>query len=161
MTVEKSQKNKLQQNADRVPHYGLRKLSVGVVSVLLSTMLYMGGASIVQADAVNSSGSTSDATQAETEKGKPTSSATQTTSGQVDNAIGESDQNNKNEAATETANQHCKNNGAVGDVNQSPKTGAQKPADQSNKNKVEQTSKLKIGGGTHFTSCAELRRIKA
>ena len=31
-----------QRQAQRVPHYGLRKLSVGVASVLLSTTLYMG-----------------------------------------------------------------------------------------------------------------------
>lgn len=31
-----------QRQAHRVPHYGLRKLSVGVASVLLSTTLYMG-----------------------------------------------------------------------------------------------------------------------
>ena len=39
-------KNNFQQHqqavADRVPHYGLRKLSIGVASVLLSTTLYMG-----------------------------------------------------------------------------------------------------------------------
>ena len=39
-------KNNFQQHqqavADRVPHYGIRKLSVGVASVLLSTTLYMG-----------------------------------------------------------------------------------------------------------------------
>ena len=33
---------KLCQDADRTPHYGLRKLSVGVASVLLSTTLYLG-----------------------------------------------------------------------------------------------------------------------
>ena len=32
---------KAQQDAKRVPHYGIRKLSIGVASVLLGTVFYM------------------------------------------------------------------------------------------------------------------------
>ena len=39
-----------QQEARRTPHYGLRKLSVGVASVLLSTTLYLGLNTNAQAD---------------------------------------------------------------------------------------------------------------
>ena len=42
MVSRNNQQWKRQQEAQRVPHYGLRKLSVGVASVLLSTTLYMG-----------------------------------------------------------------------------------------------------------------------
>lgn len=34
--------NKMQTNMERAPHFGIRKLSVGVASVLLSTTLYLG-----------------------------------------------------------------------------------------------------------------------
>ncbi|GAA3631266.1 hypothetical protein GCM10022297_08010 [Lactobacillus hamsteri] len=34
--------NKMQSNMERKPHYGIRKLGVGVASVLLSTTLYLG-----------------------------------------------------------------------------------------------------------------------
>lgn len=51
-------KNNFQQHqqavADRVPHYGIRKLSVGVASVLLGTTFYMGmSGNVVHADTVN------------------------------------------------------------------------------------------------------------
>ena len=42
MVSKNNQWQHLQVSAQRVPHYGLRKLSVGVASVLLSTTLYMG-----------------------------------------------------------------------------------------------------------------------
>ena len=42
MVSRNNQWQHLQASARRVPHYGLRKLSVGVASVLLSTTLYMG-----------------------------------------------------------------------------------------------------------------------
>ena len=35
LTGKKTLKNKLQQNADQVQHFGIRKLSIGVTSVLL------------------------------------------------------------------------------------------------------------------------------
>ncbi|WP_076461334.1 YSIRK-type signal peptide-containing protein [Limosilactobacillus caccae] len=50
MVSKNNQWNKMQQEADRVPHYGLRKLSVGVASVLLSTTLLFGMASTAHAD---------------------------------------------------------------------------------------------------------------
>lgn len=42
MVAKNNLKHQLAQTAQRVPHYGLRKLSVGVASVLLSTTLYLG-----------------------------------------------------------------------------------------------------------------------
>ena len=43
----------MEADAKRVPHYGLRKLGIGVASVLLGTTLYFGNAQAVQADTVN------------------------------------------------------------------------------------------------------------
>ncbi|WP_236160824.1 YSIRK-type signal peptide-containing protein, partial [Lactobacillus delbrueckii] len=41
-------------SADQTPHYSLRKLSVGVASVLLSTTLWMGAnGSVAHADTIN------------------------------------------------------------------------------------------------------------
>lgn len=45
-----SNNNKLTQMSDKRPHYGLRKLSVGVASVLLSTTVLMGMAETAHAD---------------------------------------------------------------------------------------------------------------
>ncbi|MBW0438086.1 YSIRK-type signal peptide-containing protein [Lactobacillus crispatus] len=49
-------KNKLQQNADQGQHFGIRKLSIGVTSVLLSTLFYVGAinTNTVQASTVDS-----------------------------------------------------------------------------------------------------------
>lgn len=50
--VSKNNRQILKQSgAKQTPHYGLRKLSIGVASVLLSTTLYM-GATTVYADTV-------------------------------------------------------------------------------------------------------------
>ena len=55
--------NKQEQDAKRVPHYGLRKLSVGVASVLLSTTLYVGVAAHADTlDTSNASATTEQAT---------------------------------------------------------------------------------------------------
>ncbi len=42
MLSKNNLRNKFQNDSKRVPHYGLRKLSVGLASVLLSTTLYFG-----------------------------------------------------------------------------------------------------------------------
>lgn len=42
MVSKNNFKKIMQDEAKRVPHYGLRKLSVGVASVLLSTTLFFG-----------------------------------------------------------------------------------------------------------------------
>ena len=44
---------RLQHEAQRRPHYGIRKLSVGVASVLLSTTFYLGMTSVAHADTAN------------------------------------------------------------------------------------------------------------
>ena len=49
MVSKNNSQNRIQQEAKRVPHYGLRKLSVGVASVLLGTSFYFGTATTVHA----------------------------------------------------------------------------------------------------------------
>ena len=56
---------KTQNEAKQVPHYGLRKLSIGVASVLLSTTLYFGVNA--QADVVSTGNSTNSVTTQEPE----------------------------------------------------------------------------------------------
>lgn len=68
---------KLYQDADRTPHYGLRKLSVGVASVLLSTTLYLGVNA--QADTVNQPVVTEDVTQSVTSNNSSNQQGTLTT----------------------------------------------------------------------------------
>lgn len=53
MVSKNNIQHKMEADAKRVPHYGLRKLGIGVASVLLGTTLYFGNARAVQADTVN------------------------------------------------------------------------------------------------------------
>ena len=54
---KKNIQHKLETDAKRVPHWGLRKLSVGVASVLLGTTIYFGaGSTVAHADTVESNG---------------------------------------------------------------------------------------------------------
>ena len=72
MVSKNNLKWKQQRDAQRVPHYGLRKLSVGVASVLLSTTLYMGATA--SADTVSEPSGEPTVTQ-------PTSAATGSSTG--------------------------------------------------------------------------------
>ena len=74
MVSKNNQYWKQQQDAQRVPHYGLRKLSVGVASVLLSTTLYMGVTA--HADTVTTPSEQPAVNQ-------PTSAATDTSTGSI------------------------------------------------------------------------------
>lgn len=53
MVSRNNVKERLVTDSDRVPHYGIRKLSVGVASVLLGTTLYLGSGTAAHADTVN------------------------------------------------------------------------------------------------------------
>ncbi|WP_242362357.1 mucin-binding protein [Limosilactobacillus antri] len=52
MVSKKNQAYRQQHMAEQTPHYGLRKLSVGLASVLLSTSLYLGLSETASADTV-------------------------------------------------------------------------------------------------------------
>lgn len=65
MVSKNNLKNKMEQTAARTPHYGIRKLSVGVASVLISTTLYMGATS-AKADTLPSTATDTATTKPET-----------------------------------------------------------------------------------------------
>ena len=71
MVSKNNFKNKMEQTAARTPHYGIRKLSVGVASVLISTTLYM-GATTAKADSLPNT--TTDATTTKPETASSSSS---------------------------------------------------------------------------------------
>uniref|UniRef100_UPI0025D62579 mucin-binding protein n=1 Tax=uncultured Limosilactobacillus sp. TaxID=2837629 RepID=UPI0025D62579 len=67
---------KAAQNARRRPHYGLRKLSVGVASVLLGATLYLGGTNIeAHAAVANATDNATTQSQLTTSKGQQDKSA--------------------------------------------------------------------------------------
>lgn len=53
MVSKRNKKYLITKQERLIPHYGLRKLSVGVASVLLSTSILMGMATKAQADTVD------------------------------------------------------------------------------------------------------------
>ena len=50
MVSRNNLRNKMEAEAKRVPHWSLRKLSVGVASVLLGTTLFFGMSTVANAD---------------------------------------------------------------------------------------------------------------
>ena len=66
MVSKNNIQHKMEDDAKRVPHYGLRKLGIGVASVLLGTTLYFGNAQAVRADATNNAGTLETETEKQT-----------------------------------------------------------------------------------------------
>ena len=66
MVSKNNIQHKMEDDAKRVPHYGLRKLGIGVASVLLGTTLYFGNAQAVRADATNNAGTSETKTEEQT-----------------------------------------------------------------------------------------------
>ena len=124
MVSKNNQYWKQQQDAQRVPHYGLRKLSIGVASVLLSTTLYMGVTA--HADTVTTPSEQPAVSQ-------PTSAATGTSTGSTtvdaqpiadkpasmatNSAVPENDASAKPANATDTQSTAATNNGVQSSVN--------------------------------------------
>lgn len=54
MKLGKHSQNRLALTEKKVPHYGIRKLTIGAASVLLGTALYLAGAATAHADTVTS-----------------------------------------------------------------------------------------------------------
>ena len=107
MVSKNNIQHKMEDDAKRVPHYGLRKLGIGVASVLLGTTLYFGNAQAVRADATNNAGTS----ETETEKQTTTpnmSNGTKVTlsdNSKVTNASNEtSESNNGNTDETSESN---------------------------------------------------------
>ena len=93
------QKNNLHlqqtKTADQTPHYGLRKLSVGVASVLLSTTLYLGATA--QAEKVNQTD------EVKSSESAPTAGVKETSTGTVANKTVEAENNVKADSHAKTA----------------------------------------------------------
>lgn len=70
MVSKNNLKNKLEQDAKKVPHYGIRKLSIGVASVLLGTTLYFGANSVAYGDTINSDDSASSTSEIVNSRGE-------------------------------------------------------------------------------------------
>lgn len=117
-------KNKMfVDSADRTPHYSLRKLSVGVASVLLSTTLWMSAnSSVAHADTINDatvagkvedkldpSETHKDQTQAQNGQGQDAASvvtgANQTKNKEVDSTNAEAQTATANDAQADVAKQ--------------------------------------------------------
>ena len=119
MVSKNNFKNKMEQTAARTPHYGIRKLSVGVASVLISTTLYM-GATTAKADTLPSTATDTATTKPETAS---SSSSTQdnttvdktveTTTGVANNSTDTSVSATPNAQASTTTTQTNTNNDTI------------------------------------------------
>ena len=73
LSVRKHKQKMFLESAERTNHYGLRKLSIGTASVLLSTMLWMGtNGAVASADTVDSQPATTETTKASSDTGTAT-----------------------------------------------------------------------------------------
>ncbi|WP_353536011.1 YSIRK-type signal peptide-containing protein, partial [Lactobacillus amylovorus] len=108
-------KNKMfVDSADRTPHYSLRKLSVGVASVLLSTTLWMGAnGSVAHADTINN---TTVAGKASSAENKSDPSETQMAS--EDQKQAQTAESTSQASVASAEKQNGEAQAAVADVNQ-------------------------------------------
>lgn len=121
-------KNKMfVDSADRTPHYSLRKLSVGVASVLLSTTLWMGAnGSVAHADTINDATVVGKASSSAEDKSDP--SETQTASKDQTQAQTAESTSQASVASAEKQNGEAQNGqaqAAVADANQAENKQAQ------------------------------------
>lgn len=91
MVSKNNLNHKLESDATRVPHWGLRKLTVGVASVLLGTTLFFGINAYAATDAPAVTGQ---ATTSITTNGPSTTSSTASQSSATTNELNVSQNNN-------------------------------------------------------------------
>ncbi|WP_278558573.1 mucin-binding protein, partial [Limosilactobacillus vaginalis] len=101
MVSRNNLKNKMEADAKRVPHWSLRKLSIGVASVLLGTTLFFGMGTVANADTTvqNASTETTNNSATQAEAGQ-TSASTQTLTTSSANTSANASQLNVSLAAT-------------------------------------------------------------
>ena len=122
-----------QRQAQRVPHYGLRKLSVGVASVLLSTTLYMGVSA--HADTVVTPGETT----------TPATTTVTTPSPSADKATSETAGSGANATSTDPTSEMPTSQATPSSAG----TTSEKPVDSvAGAKGVSETADSKVGGGT-------------
>ena len=147
MVSKNNIQHKMEDDAKRVPHYGLRKLGIGVASVLLGTTLYFGNAQAVRADATNNAGTL----ETETEKQTTTpnmSNGTKVTlsdNSKVTNASNETSKSNngntdQSDITTTTSNNESTQNsiGKVQENGQKSKNSITQTIDTDNVNNASQ-----------------------
>ena len=117
-------KNKMfVDSADRTPHYSLRKLSVGVASVLLSTTLWMGAnGSVAHADTINNNATA-------TVAGKASSSA----------------ENKSDPSKTQMASKDQKQTQTAESTSQASVASAEKQNGEAQNGQVQEGSRANVG----------------
>ena len=105
MTKIKSREKELFLNsAEHKPHYGIRKLTIGAASVLLSTTLFMGAkANIVKADTTDDGGGNSNITDTQNGLAEEAASDVSSSSSSNSSSATQSVQSANQAATTETA----------------------------------------------------------
>ncbi|WP_225432094.1 mucin-binding protein, partial [Limosilactobacillus reuteri] len=164
MVSKNNIQHKMEDDAKRVPHYGLRKLGIGVASVLLGTTLYFGNAQAVRADATNNAGTS----ETETEKQTTTpnmSNGTKVTlsdNSRVTNASNETSESNNGNTdqsditTTKSNNESTQNSiGKVQENGQKSKNSITQTIDTDNVNNASQAvpySKLFVNNLIEITN---------
>lgn len=132
MVSKNNFKHKIQDEAKRVPHYGLRKLSVGVASVLLSTTLFFG----VSAHA-----------------------ETTTTSSQLQAEPEAAQENDSQGVANQTANSVTLSGSSSADTNNQAKNDNKVEATVTEKNNAEQDDKVQAAKSSANVSSDEGQKV--
>ena len=122
MVSKNNLKNKMEQTAARTPHYGIRKLSVGVASVLISTTLYMGATS-AKADTLPSTATDAATTKPETASSSSSTQDNTTVDKTVETTTGVANNSTDTNVSTTTNAQASTTNTTAG-ATSSDKSGA-------------------------------------
>ena len=122
MVSKNNFKNKMEQTAARTPHYGIRKLSVGVASVLISTTLYM-GATTAKADTLPSTATDVATTKPETASSSSSTQDNTTVDKTVETTTGVAN-NSTDTSVSATPNAQASTTNTTAGATSSDKSGA-------------------------------------
>ena len=111
----------MEQTAARTPHYGIRKLSVGVASVLISTTLYMGAIS-AKADTLPSTAIDTDTTKPEATSSSSSTQANATADKTVETTTGVAN-NSTDTSVSTTPNAQASTTNTIAGATSSDKSG--------------------------------------
>jgi LPXTG-motif cell wall-anchored protein len=159
MVSKNNIQHKMEADAKRVPHYGLRKLGIGVASVLLGTTLYFGNAQAIQADTVNTGNqATENEKQTTTSNTLNGTEVTLSDDSKVTNASNETSESNNGNTdqsditTTKSNNESTQNSiGKVQDDGQKSANSITQTIDTDNVNNASQAildSKLSVNNAT-------------
>ena len=146
-------------SAERKPHFGIRKLTIGAASVLLSTTLFMGAkTNVAKADTIDDS-SNNDPNITDTQNGlnkeaEQDVASTQSTQNASSIATTESSTQASNNPQQANASQQTVPQSNAQQVNVSQQTNSQQPAVQSQTNNAQQTTQISASDVTYNTPAA-------